>query len=184
MIDTLIACRQEFERAELPDLSISPNEYAVLTLHRPSNVDDPPTFAGLMRAIKEIQDDIPVVFPVHPRTRKALSSISDALPNLQLTEPLGYLEFMKLVSHARFVLTDSGGIQEETTFLGVPCLTLRSNTERPSTVDEGSNLLLGQNPDAIVTAAKNALNSQKSQRRIPELWDGLAAKRIIDILSN
>jgi len=184
MIDTLIACREEFENAVLPELNISPNEYAVLTLHRPSNVDDPQTFAGLMRAIQQIQDEMPIVFPVHPRTRKALASIPVALPNLQLTEPLGYLEFMKLVSQARFVLTDSGGIQEETTFLGVPCLTLRSNTERPSTVDEGSNLLLGQNPDAIVAAAKNTMRSQKSKRRIPELWDGMAATRIIDILSN
>jgi UDP-N-acetylglucosamine 2-epimerase (non-hydrolysing) len=182
MIDTLIACRQQFENVELPELGVAPGNYAVLTLHRPSNVDDPQTFEGLMRAIKEIQDELPIVFPVHPRTRKALSAVSFSLPNLRLTEPLGYLEFMKLVSQSRFVLTDSGGIQEETTFLGIPCLTLRANTERPSTVEEGSNLLLGQDPRAIVAASRKALQSSSSERRIPELWDGLAAKRIIDIL--
>lgn len=184
MIDTLVACRNDFENAELPEFGISPRKYAVLTLHRPSNVDDPQTFDRLMRAIKEIQDEIAVVFPVHPRTRKALAAISFPLPNLHLTEPLGYLEFMKLVSQSRFVLTDSGGIQEETTFLGVPCLTLRNNTERPSTVEEGSNQLLGQQAEAIVTAARGALAAPRTRQRVPELWDGLAAKRIIDVLSN
>lgn len=183
MIDTLIACREQFEAISLPELSVTPNEYAVLTLHRPSNVDDPATFAGLMQAIKEIQNEIPVVFPVHPRTRNVLSATKLELPNLRLTEPLGYMEFMKLISQARFVLTDSGGIQEETTYLGVPCLTLRNNTERPSTVDEGSNLLIGPNPSAILAAVNGILNAPRPKLRTPELWDGRAAVRIIDILA-
>jgi UDP-N-acetylglucosamine 2-epimerase (non-hydrolysing) len=105
------------------------------------------------------------------------------MPQLQLTEPLGYLEFMKLVSGARFVLTDSGGIQEETTFLGVPCLTLRNNTERPSTVEQGTNVLLGQDPGKIVEAARRAIHDQAATRRIPERWDGRAAARILDVLT-
>jgi UDP-N-acetylglucosamine 2-epimerase (non-hydrolysing) len=182
MIDTLIACREQFERAVIPYLEVARGKYAVLTLHRPSNVDDPAVFKGLMRAIATVQEEIPIVFPVHPRTRKALASISQPMPNLKLTEPLGYLEFMKLVSDARFVLTDSGGIQEETTYLQVPCLTLRCNTERPSTVEHGTNVLLGQNPTAIIAAAKQAMQSKRNGRRIPEGWDGAAAKRIMDIL--
>lgn len=184
MIDTLIACREQFERATLPDLNVKTGEYAVLTLHRPANVDDPVVFAGLMKAIATVQEDIPIIFPVHPRTRKALAAIGRPMPNLQLTEPLGYLEFMKLVSGARFVLTDSGGIQEETTYLQVPCLTLRNNTERPSTVEQGTNVLLGQDPAAIVAAAKKAMHCERNGRKVPERWDGKAAERIIDVIAH
>jgi UDP-N-acetylglucosamine 2-epimerase (non-hydrolysing) len=183
MIDTLIACREQFASAPLPDLGIMEGQYAVLTLHRPANVDDPATFAGLMHAVATVQAEIPVVFPVHPRTRKALAGLSVQLPNVRVTEPLGYLEFMKLVSQSRFVLTDSGGIQEETTFLGIPCLTLRSNTERPSTVEQGTNVLLGQNPAAIIHASRDALTAKRNGRRIPPLWDGKAASRILDVLT-
>ena len=182
MIDTLIACREQFAAASLPDLNVAPGNYAVLTLHRPSNVDDPTTFAGLMEAVATVQAEIPIVFPVHPRTRKVLANVCGDLPNVRITEPLGYLEFMKLVSQSRFVLTDSGGIQEETTFLGIPCLTLRNNTERPSTVEQGTNVLIGQDPTAIVRASREVLAAKRNGWRIPALWDGKAASRILDVL--
>ena len=184
MIDTLVACRDQFEAAvDLRVFGVESGGYAVLTLHRPANVDDPAVFAGLLRAVEEVQRELPVVFPVHPRTRKALAAQPAHLPNLMLVEPLGYLEFMKLVSHARLVLTDSGGIQEETTYLGVPCLTLRENTERPSTVDQGTNVLVGMNPERIVAAAKTALKAGRGGHKVPEKWDGHASRRILDVLT-
>jgi UDP-N-acetylglucosamine 2-epimerase (non-hydrolysing) len=159
--------------------------YAVVTLHRPSNVDDPKVLGGLLDVLAQLQRELPIVFPIHPRTRKALGDhpIMD-LANLRLVEPLGYLDFMKLVAHARLVLTDSGGIQEETTVLGVPCLTLRNNTERPATVDEGTNVLIGQDPGRILAAARQALASPRNAGagRVPELWDGKTAGRILDVL--
>ncbi len=184
MIDTLVACRDRFSAAGgLDAFGVRPNEYVVLTLHRPANVDDPAVFGGLIRAIEAVQRDLPIVFPVHPRTRKIMAAQSTHLPNVKLVEPLGYLEFMNLVSNARFVMTDSGGIQEETTFLGVPCLTLRNNTERPSTVDEGTNVLVGLDPDRIIAAAQTAVRADRSAHRVPELWDGRASERIIDVLT-
>jgi UDP-N-acetylglucosamine 2-epimerase (non-hydrolysing) len=182
MIDTLIACRDQFELASLEEVQLPGGPYAVLTLHRPANVDDPRTLRGLMGAIEQIQRQIPIVFPVHPRTRKALAEVNIRLPNVVLTEPLGYLEFMKLVQHARLVLTDSGGIQEETTYLGIPCLTLRRNTERPSTVEQGTNLLVGDDPEHIVQAAGRVLQQTSPARHVPPLWDGKAAERILDVL--
>lgn len=183
MIDTLIACQDQFDQARLDGIDVPPDSYAVLTLHRPSNVDDPATLRGLLGAVEQIQRELPIVFPVHPRTRKALSDLQIQLPNVRLTEPLGYLEFMKLVRDARLVLTDSGGIQEETTYLGVPCITLRDNTERPSTVEEGTNVLVGNDPERIVAAARQTLRGRANGHRIPELWDGQAAKRILDVLT-
>jgi UDP-N-acetylglucosamine 2-epimerase (non-hydrolysing) len=182
MIDTLIACRDQFDSASLAEVGVPQGEYAVLTLHRPANVDDPATLRGLMGAIEKIQRQIPIVFPVHPRTRKALSDGDLHLPNVVLTEPLGYLEFMKLVQQARLVLTDSGGIQEETTYLGVPCLTLRRNTERPSTVEQGTNLLVGDDPQRIVQAAEQVLAAPRRPGHVPPLWDGKASERILDVL--
>jgi UDP-N-acetylglucosamine 2-epimerase (non-hydrolysing) len=184
MIDTLIACREQFEAAaDLDVFGVRDGEYVVLTLHRPANVDEPATFHGLLRAVEVVQRELPVVFPVHPRTRKALADLPTVLPNVKLTEPLGYLEFMKLVSHARFVMTDSGGIQEETTYLGVPCLTLRNNTERPVTVNSGTNVLVGLDPDRITAAALAAARAGRSTRQPPALWDGHASRRILDILT-
>jgi UDP-N-acetylglucosamine 2-epimerase (non-hydrolysing) len=184
MIDTLVACREQFEAAiSLDAFGVASNEYVVLTLHRPANVDDPAVFGGLLRAIEVVQRQLPVIFPVHPRTRKALAAQPLDLPNVILVDPLGYLEFMKLITHARFVMTDSGGIQEETTFLGVPCLTLRNNTERPSTVEHGTNVLVGLDPDRIIAAAATAARKDRSSRRVPEMWDGHAARRIIDVLA-
>ena len=186
MIDTLLATRGRFEESTiLSQMELARQSYAVVTLHRPSNVDDPGVLAGLVGVIGELQRDIPVVFPIHPRTRKALNGRhTEAMHNLRLVEPLGYLDFMKLVGNARIVLTDSGGIQEETTVLGVPCLTLRNNTERPATVDEGTNILIGQNPAKILPAARKVLASPApAAGRVPELWDGKAAGRILDVLT-
>ena len=182
MIDTLVACRDQFDQAKLDAIPMPPGEYVVLTLHRPANVDDPARFRGLLGAIDQIQRQIPIVFPVHPRTRKALADGIHRLPNVVLTEPLGYLEFMKLVQHSRLVLTDSGGIQEETTYLRIPCLTLRRNTERPSTVEHGTNVLVGDDPQRIVEAAQEALSRPRTQGQIPPLWDGKASQRILDVL--
>ena len=183
MIDTLLAQRPRIEQAKvLEEMGLDRRGYAVVTLHRPSNVDDPNVLGGILDALEQIQREMPVVFPVHPRTRKAMNGrAGGGMPNLRLTEPLGYLDFMKLVANARVVLTDSGGIQEETTVLGVPCLTLRHNTERPATVDSGTNILVGPDPRKIGPAWRQALAMPKAGRA-PELWDGKAAARIIDVL--
>src|SRR5262245_21167017 len=186
MIDTLLACRDLSERtAVLDDLNLRDAGYAVLTLHRPANVDDPQVFGGLLAAIDRLQRELPIIFPVHPRTRKALGGLNlGAMPNLRLVDPLGYLEFMKLVSQSRLVLTDSGGIQEETTVLGVPCLTLRNNTERPVTIIEGTNALVGMNPDRIIEVGLDVLAAPRKTGRVPYLWDGKAAGRILDVLTD
>jgi UDP-N-acetylglucosamine 2-epimerase (non-hydrolysing) len=185
MIDTLMACRELSRRSSiLDDLHLDGRPFGVLTLHRPANVDDPRILAGILEAIGRLQRELPVVFPVHPRTRKALEGHDlAALPGLIVTEPLGYLDFMRLLAEARLVLTDSGGIQEETTVLGVPCLTLRNNTERPITIDQGTNHLVGLEPRRIVAAASRVLMEPPRAGRVPDLWDGRAAGRIIDILS-
>jgi UDP-N-acetylglucosamine 2-epimerase (non-hydrolysing) len=185
MIDTLLACRARSEASTiLEQLSLASRSYGVLTLHRPSSVDHPETLHGLMAAVERLQGELPIVFPVHPRTRKALDGwIHRPMPGLNLTDPLGYLDFMKLVAHARLVLTDSGGIQEETTVLGVPCLTLRNNTERPATVEQGTNTLVGLDPDRIVRCGLRALGTTPGPVRVPDLWDGRAAARVLDILT-
>lgn len=183
MIDTLLATRAHFERSTiLGDMGLTPGRFAVLTLHRPANVDDPGVLNGILEALVGLAREMPIVFPVHPRTRKALNvRAAGSESNLRLVDPLGYLEFMKLVGSARVVLTDSGGIQEETTVLGVPCITLRSNTERPATVTEGTNVLVGSDPQKIAAAWQQAMAAPKPAR-IPELWDGRAAGRILDVL--
>jgi UDP-N-acetylglucosamine 2-epimerase (non-hydrolysing) len=185
MIDTLLACRELSERSPiLEDLGLADRAYAVLTMHRPANVDNPQVLRGLMGAVERLQRELPIVFPVHPRARKAMGGLTGpAIPNLRLTQPLGYLDFMKLVAHARVVLTDSGGIQEETTVLGVPCLTLRNNTERPVTVEQGTNVLVGLDPNRVIAAGLRVLRGPPPSSRVPELWDGRAAARIVDILA-
>lgn len=188
MIDTLIKHRARARQLHTPDrFGLKPGHYALLTLHRPSNVDDPEVFSGILEALTVIQGNIPVLFPAHPRTRLRLAEFgfSDRLaaaPDLHLVEPLGYLEFLDLMMHARLVLTDSGGIQEETTILGVPCLTLRDNTERPVTITQGTNRLVGNNPDHIVAEVQQVLTSPGQIHLVPELWDGQAAERIVAIL--
>jgi UDP-N-acetylglucosamine 2-epimerase (non-hydrolysing) len=186
MIDTLLACRDLCRQASiLSRLGLREQSFGVLTLHRPANVDDPAVLSGLIEAIAEIQRELPIVFPVHPRTRKALQDQNlSTLPGLIIVDPLGYLDFMKLLTEARLVLTDSGGIQEETTVLGVPCLTLRNNTERPITIEQGTNRLVGLNGDRILAEARRALAEPTTTRRIPDLWDGRAASRILDILAS
>jgi UDP-N-acetylglucosamine 2-epimerase (non-hydrolysing) len=184
MIDTLLACRDRCDSSPiLEQLGLDGRPYGVLTLHRPANVDDATVLGDLLEAVERLQRELPIVFPVHPRTRQALSRQSAArLPGLVLTEALGYLDFMKLLSNARLVLTDSGGIQEETTVLGVPCLTLRNNTERPVTVEQGTNRVVGLEPKRIIAAALEVLANGRPHRRVPDLWDGHAAARIVDVL--
>jgi UDP-N-acetylglucosamine 2-epimerase (non-hydrolysing) len=157
--------------------------FAVLTLHRPSNVDSPGKLNELLGAIDSIAAEVPVIFPVHPRTRQRLAQAGVSHhPNLKFVEPVGYLDFLCLLSRATLVLTDSGGIQEETTALGVPCLTLRENTERPVTITQGTNLLVGTDPSKIVAAARTSLSGESKAGRMPPLWDGHAAERIVDVL--
>jgi UDP-N-acetylglucosamine 2-epimerase (non-hydrolysing) len=185
MIDTLMARRDRIEASGvLARLQLDNGGYALLTLHRPSNVDDRETLGGLLRAVGEIAKELPVLFPVHPRTTARLRESGfdlEAIPGLQCVEPLGYIDFLKLQASARLVMTDSGGVQEETTALGVPCLTLRANTERPVTITEGTNQLIGSDPDALISAVRKVL-TQRPVPRCPALWDGKAAGRIIDVL--
>lgn len=158
--------------------------YGVVTLHRPSNVDDPVALASVAGALKEIARDLPLIFPVHPRTRAKLDQFNiDLGPRVTLVGPQGYMAFLNLWKDAFLVLTDSGGLQEETTALGVPCITMRTTTERPVTVDEGSNVLAGTDPRAIVEAAHQVLRGAGKQGRRPHLWDGQAAERIVTILA-
>ncbi len=189
MIDTLLRNRARADASTvLSELGLSPSEYAVLTLHRPSNVDDPETLGRILEAVEVIQQDLPLIFPAHPRTRARLAEFGlmdrvGALENFRVLEPLGYLDFLKLLASAKLVLTDSGGIQEETTILGVPCLTLRDNTERPITITHGTNRLVGTDPGRIVTAARQALRRRAHRKRTIPLWDGRAAARIVKVFS-
>jgi UDP-N-acetylglucosamine 2-epimerase (non-hydrolysing) len=184
MIDTLLANLERARKLDtLERFSLTPRSYAVLTLHRPSNVDDPQRLGRLFDVLEEIHDELPIVFPVHPRTAAAIEGVLGNRPlHLLTTAPLGYLDFLRLMSEARLVLTDSGGIQEETTVLGVPCLTLRENTERPVTVTQGTNRIVGSDPDAIRSEVRKVLDGQPPEVRIPDRWDGAAARRIVDVL--
>jgi UDP-N-acetylglucosamine 2-epimerase (non-hydrolysing) len=192
MIDSLF---NQLKRAEAStvrdDLGIANKDYAALTLHRPSNVDDAATFARILDALEQISRRLPIIFPVHPRTRARIVEFGfnkriERAQNLRLIEPLGYIDFLRLYSGARLVLTDSGGIQEETTALSIPCLTLRENTERPITVEMGSNRIVGTDTDKITRAAFNALDAPRTNQtppRIPPLWDGHTADRILDAIT-
>jgi UDP-N-acetylglucosamine 2-epimerase (non-hydrolysing) len=174
------------ESRVLEELSVAPREYAVLTLHRPANVDDPGRFGDICTALEHIARHQSIVFPVHPRTRANLKKNGllerlTAMESMKLVEPLGYLDFMRLTSEAAVVLTDSGGIQEETTVMGVPCLTLRDNTERPVTIEQGTNQLVGTSPQRVIQAYEQ-VRGHKRQARVPELWDGQAGERIADVI--
>jgi len=188
MIDTLLKNREKAEQSPvLDEMKLTPKRYATMTLHRPSNVDDPAVFSGLLEAIEVIQNDMPIIFPIHPRTKKNIVQFGmqdrvGQMTNLRLVEPVGYLDFLKLNANAYVVLTDSGGLQEETTILQVPCITLRENTERPVTCEVGSNQLTGVDPRAILAAYQKIKDGKLPEPRIPELWDGHAAERIVDIL--
>jgi UDP-N-acetylglucosamine 2-epimerase (non-hydrolysing) len=188
MIDTLLAHRDRARAtAAHVSLGLAPSAYGLLTLHRPSNVDDPAAFERLMGALDLISLDVPIVFPVHPRTRpvvarSATASSMEAAGRLRVVDPLGYLDFIGLMERARVVLTDSGGVQEETTILGVPCLTLRENTERPVTISHGTNQLVGTDPRKIAEAWAR-VKAPVAAPSGPPLWDGQAAERIADVLA-
>ena len=205
MIDTLLRNRDKAEASTILDtLHLnSGRPYAVVTLHRPSNVDDPVMLDRIMTVLEEIGREMPVVFPVHPRTRARLNGVTssksvilengpdavaenanfkDLTPGLMLIDPLGYLDFLKMMAHARIVLTDSGGIQEETTILGTPCLTLRDNTERPVTVEMGTNRLVGSEPERIMRAYREVVGGEMMSGGPPPLWDGQAAQRIAAVI--
>ena len=194
MIDTLLKHKKMAEQLDLRQtLGLEPGNFATLTLHRPSNVDDKQVFHGILEALRQISFEMPIVFPIHPRTRKMVNEFNldhyfnhgTPVAGIWLTEPLGYLEFLHLNMQARMVLTDSGGLQEETTVLGVPCLTMRNNTERPITCEIGTNVMVGNQPSEILAQAKEILSGKPKPSEIPEKWDGHAAKRIVGhILGN
>jgi UDP-N-acetylglucosamine 2-epimerase (non-hydrolysing) len=188
MIDTLLGSGPKIAASDAPDrLGLTGTRYAVLTLHRPSNVDDPRTFGRLVRALEQVQSLVPIVFPIHPRTARKMETFDLgrrllALPGIHAVEPLGYVDFVRLVQDSMLVLTDSGGVQEESTMLRVPCLTLRENTERPATVTHGTNRLVGTDPERIVAAVTSVLHGVSPAPRRPDLWDGQAAARIVQVL--
>jgi UDP-N-acetylglucosamine 2-epimerase (non-hydrolysing) len=189
MIDTLRANLAHAEQSTiLAQLGLEPGQFNVVTLHRPSNVDDPDTFARIADALDAIQQDLPTVFPMHPRTvsnlpKLGLSGRFERMKRLQAIEPLGYLDFLKLTAGAAVVVTDSGGIQEETTILGVCCLTVRENTERPVTVTSGTNTVVGTDPERILAAYRRCRASEPDHHPVPEKWDGRAAERIAALLA-
>ena len=190
MIDTLLANRARFRKPEVWDeLGLKDKEFIVMTMHRPANVDEENHLRAMMEQIIDNAHGLPVIFPIHPRTAKLFyglwgdeAELAKRLPNLHIVEPMGYLEFNYLVERAKAVVTDSGGITEETTVMGVPCITLRDNTERPETCTVGTNELIGTDPTAIKPALDKLFAGEWKKGAIPELWDGHAAERIISIL--
>lgn len=185
MIDTLLRFRDKAARSDVVGrLGLEPDGYVLATLHRPANVDDPERLRGLMRVLAALAERMPVLFPVHPRAKAKVEACGPFPAGLRLEPPQGYLDFLRLMQDARLMLTDSGGVQEETTVLGTPCLTLRENTERPATITDGTNRLVGVEPEAILQAADEALSSRVTGDRRPPLWDGRAAERIVDALAD
>ena len=190
MIDTLLAHRERAEASTILDEhNLTPGRYAVVTLHRPSNVDDAAVFGSILDAFEELGGELDIVFPMHPRTRNNLATMGlesrvRGISKLRVLDPLGYLDFLKLMSQASVVLTDSGGMQEETTILGVPCLTLRHNTERPVTIECGTNRLVEPRKEAILEAYAEVKAHPPDTTRKPELWDGRAGERIAAILAD
>jgi UDP-N-acetylglucosamine 2-epimerase (non-hydrolysing) len=189
MIDTLLKYKDKAATTPILDeLGLQKGNYALMTMHRPHNVDIRGNLLNILRAIQEIQSKISIVFPMHPRTRSRIEEfqLSEQLSNMNnliVIEPVGYLRFLNLMMNSKFVLTDSGGMQEETTVLNIPCLTLRENTERPETIDEGTNTLVGNNTQRIIEESFKILNGQGKTGFYPELWDGHAAERIVSILN-
>lgn len=192
MIDTLLANRSRFRKPEVWDeLGLKEQEFIVMTMHRPANVDEENHLRAMMEQIIDNVHGLPVIFPIHPRTAKLFyglwgdeAELAKRLPNLHIVEPMGYLEFNYLVERAKAVVTDSGGITEETTVMGVPCITLRDNTERPETCTVGTNELIGTDPAAIKPALDKLFAGEWKKGAIPELWDGHTAARIIEILAD
>lgn len=187
MIDSLVANLEVASHSNILErLSLEPDNYITMTMHRPANVDSEDTLRELFKSITEISREIPIVFPCHPRTKKRLEDFgiknNDNSHKLKIVEPLGYLDFLKLQSQSKCVLTDSGGVQEETTFLQIPCITMRENTERPSTVEIGSNLVIGVDPQVIQDTTLDSVRGNAKVGSIPKLWDGNTAVRIVDIM--
>ena len=185
MIDTLLKQKARFKKPEFwESFQLNKKKYAVITLHRPANVDDKKILKAILKEIINNTDQLPLIFPVHPRTSKILNEIGINNPRLHLVDPQGYLEFNYLVENSMFVITDSGGITEETTVLGIPCITLRDNTERPETVTVGTNELIGTNPDKIKPTLEKLFKGEWKKGAIPEMWDGKSAERIIESILN
>ncbi|MBF0523415.1 MAG: UDP-N-acetylglucosamine 2-epimerase (non-hydrolyzing), partial [Candidatus Omnitrophica bacterium] len=188
MIDTLKSQQKKAAESQiLKNLDLAKGSYALLTLHRPSNVDNKRDFLKVFEIIGGVSKNIPVVWPVHPRTEKMIDAfrfkkVIAGMKNLKMTGALGYLDFLSLMNNAKFVLTDSGGIQEETTILNVPCLTLRENTERPVTVTMGTNRVVGLDRKKIISESQKIISGKGKKGRVPPLWDGLASQRIIAVL--
>ena len=188
MIDTLLQHKEKAKKSKiLSELKLKKDNYCVLTLHRPGNVDDKKSLGRILDILHSISKSIKIVFPIHPRTLKNLKrhSFFSSLKNnknLVLAEPLGYLDFLCLMSNSRFMITDSGGIQEETTILGIPCITLRDNTERPVTAEQGTNVIVSTNKNKVIAASIKIMNGAEINGRVPKLWDGKAAERIVGIL--
>lgn len=185
MIDSLVGILPHLEKSNiLENLGLENGSYISVTLHRPSNVDDPEKLSEILGALDELADRTPVIFPVHPRTGKAMEQAGwrPTRDGLRLLEPLGYVDFMRLMTCSAAVITDSGGIQEETSYLGIPCLTVRENTERPVTISQGTNRLVGASKDEITAAAEAAIAAGKPETPTIELWDGKTAGRILDVL--
>ena len=185
MIDTLLVNRGRFIKPEIfNELQLAEKQYIMFTIHRPANVDEAEKLKQLMNEIVNNVERLPIIFPIHPRTARIFSDLKIKAGNLYIVEPMGYLEFNYMVERCKCVITDSGGITEETTVMGIPCITLRDNTERPETVTIGTNELIGTNPQSIKPALKKLFSGQWKKGGIPELWDGKSAERIINILLN
>ena len=185
MIDTLLKNEPNFKKPEIWNkLNLTSGNYIVITLHRPANVDEENNLKLSLEEIIDNSEDIPLIFPMHPRTHRVFKKMNIINPRLHVLPPLPYLEFNYLVRYSKAVITDSGGITEETTVLKIPCLTLRDNTERPETITLGTNELVGTNPKSIAPALKKLMDGNWKKGLIPDLWDGYASKRIVDILKN
>ena len=188
MIDTLLKYKDKSATTPiLEELGLQKGKYALMAMHRPHNVDIRENLINILDAIFEIQSKIQIVFPMHPRTRRRIEEfqLSEKLSNMNnllVIEPIGYLRFLNLMMNSKFVLTDSGGMQEETTVLNIPCLTLRENTERPETIDEGTNILVGNDTQRIISESFKILDGHGKTGTYPELWDGRAAERIVKII--
>ena len=186
MIDTLVRLLPQTDgKNVITRFGLEPGDYGLVTLHRPSNVDEPEMLTRIMEALERISEDLPIIFSIHPRTRRYLSDLKlkTNQQKFRLVEPIGYLDFLSLQRYARLVITDSGGIQEETTYLQVPCLTVRENTERPITVTMGTNILVGQSMERLIREATAILNGSIKQGSIPPLWDGQAGERIAQVIT-
>ena len=185
MIDTLLKQEPNFIKPELwSKFKLENGAYFVMTLHRPANVDDSEKLLELLTEIRNHSNKLPIIFPVHPRTQKILAQLNFEFENIHPVDAMSYLEFNYLIKHAKAVITDSGGITEETTVLGIPCMTLRDNTERPETITQGTNELIGTNPNAIRPAMEKLFSGNWKTGNIPELWDGKTGKRIVEIIQS